>query len=61
MPNLLPIPSNAFSGAAVKVDNSPIDKFLLQNTYAKAAARQLCGSKILRAIYCKNIESGARN
>ena len=47
MPNLLPIPANAFSGGAVKVDNSPVDKFLLQNTYAKNAARQFAASKFL--------------
>lgn len=45
MPNLVPLPSNAFSGEAVKFDNAPVDKALLQNTYAKQQATQLALNK----------------
>lgn len=45
MPNLIPLPSNAFSGAAVKWDNAPVDRALLQNTYAKQQASQLALDK----------------
>jgi hypothetical protein len=45
MPNLIPIPSNAFSGAAVKWDNAPVDRALLQNTQAKQQASQLALDK----------------
>jgi len=41
MPNLVPIPANAFSAGAVKLDNTPIDRYLLQNTQNKQQAAQM--------------------
>ena len=45
MPNLIPLPSNAFSGAAVKFDMGPVDKMLLQNTFYKQQASQIALNK----------------
>lgn len=45
MPNLIPLPSNAFSGAAVKWDNAPVDKMLLQNTALRQQSAQLALDK----------------
>jgi hypothetical protein len=38
MPNLVPIPANAFSAGAVKLDNAQIDHALMQNNLMKQQA-----------------------
>lgn len=60
MPNLIPLPSNAFSGGAVKLDNSPVDRFLImsQNINARNQARNIAVTKYLGQMNAKVMAQG---
>jgi hypothetical protein len=47
MSNLVPIPANAFSAGAVKLDNSEVDRVLMQNTLIRQQARNFAAQKFL--------------